>query len=203
MSIVKKVKAVEKLYHSLDQEIAQFRAQTNLSCFSGCGACCRKADIEATALEFLPFAYACLLENRAEEVLEMLRAQPSPYCHLLKLAVNGKSGGLCAEYNYRGLICRLFGYAAARDKWGSLRLVTCNKIKEEQATIYAESLEKIKAGLAVPVMSQYYSRLNAIDSLLSQKFYPINEAMAEALETVLHYYAYRPKPRKRPLRQAS
>lgn len=203
MSIVKRVKAVEKLYHSLDQEIAQFRTQTSLSCFAGCGACCQKADIEATPLEFLPFAYACLQENRAEEVLEQLKAQPTLYCHLLKLAVSGKSGGLCAEYNYRGLICRLFGYAAARDKYGSLRLVTCNKIKEGKAAVYAESIEKIKAGLPVPVMSQYYSRLNSIDQELSRKFYPINEAMIEALETVLHYYAYRPKPRKRPLRQAS
>lgn len=203
MSIVKKVKAVEKLYHSLDQEIAQFRSQTSLSCFSGCGACCQKADIEATPLEFLPFAYACLLEGKAEGVLEMLKAQPSPYCHLLKLAVSGKGGGLCAEYNYRGLICRLFGYAAARDKWGSLRLVTCNKIKEEQAAVYTASMEKIKAGLPVPVMSQYYSRLTSIDQELTRKFYPINEAMGKALEAVLHHYAYRPRPRKRSFRLAS
>lgn len=194
---------MEKLYDSLDQEIAQFCTQTNLSCISGCGACCQKADIEATPLELLPFAYACLLEGKAESVLEMLKTQPSPYCHLLKLAVSGKGGGLCAEYNYRALICRLFGYAAARDKWGSLRLVTCNKIKEEQTAVYAESMEKIKAGLPMPVMSQYYSRLNSIDQELTRKFYPINEAMVKALESVLHHYAYRPKPRKRHLRLAS
>jgi Fe-S-cluster containining protein len=202
MSIVKKVSAVEKLYHSLDQEIAQFRDSTGLFCFSGCGACCQKADIEATPLEFLPFAYACLLEGKAGEVLEKLKTHTSPYCHLLKLAVHGKSGGFCAEYQYRGLICRLFGYAAARDKYGSLRLITCNKIKEGQAEAYTESMEKIKAAMPVPVMSQYYSRLNSIDQELSRKFHPINQAMIEALETVLHYYAYRPKPRRRPLRQA-
>lgn len=97
---------------------------------------------------------------------------------------------------YRGLICRLFGYAAARDKYESLRLITCNIIKEQQAEVYAQSVEKIKAGLEVPVMSQYYSRLNNIDQELSRKFYPINQAMEKALELVLHYYAYRRKPRR-------
>jgi uncharacterized protein len=182
MSILKKVKAVEKLYHSLDHDIAQFSTQTGLSCFAGCGACCQKADIEATPLEMLPFAYACMLDEKAEEVLEMLQAQPSPYCYLLKLSVNGGSGGLCAQYNYRALICRLFGYAAARDKYGSLRLITCNIIKEQQAATYTESMEKIKAGLAVPVMSHYYSRLNGIDQELSRRFYSINQAMAIALK---------------------
>lgn len=202
MSIVKKVRAVEKVYQQLDHEIAQYQRNTGLSCMAGCGACCTKADIEATVLEFLPFAYYYFMEDKAYEVLEKLKSQPSSICHLLKLAVVGGNKGLCSDYIYRGLVCRLFGYSAARDKYGNLRLVTCNKIKEEQAELYAESIQKIKEGLEVPVMSQYYSRLSNIDQDLSRKFYPINQAMEKALELVLHYYAYRPKPR-RTLRQAS
>lgn len=197
MSILKKVKAVEKVYQRLDQEIAQFRNSTGLSCLAGCGACCQKADIEATILEFLPFAYYAFMQDKADETLEKLKNQPTALCHLLKMTVVGGSSGLCSDYVYRGLICRLFGYAAARDKHGSLRLVTCNKIKENQASLYAESIEKIKAGLEVPVMSQHYSKLSSIDPDLTRKFYPINVAMEKALELVLHYYAYRPKPRKR------
>lgn len=202
MSIVKKVRAVEKVYQRLDQEIAQFRSSTGLSCIAGCGVCCTKADIEATILEFLPFAYYYFMQDKAQEVLENLKTRPSSICHLLKLAVAGSNKGLCSDYAYRGLICRLFGYSAARDKYGSLRLVTCSIIKNEQAEVYAQSLERIKAGLKVPVMSQYYSRLNNIDPALCQKFYPANQAMEKALELVLHYYAYRRKPRK-PLKMAS
>lgn len=202
MSIVKKVRAVEKVYQRLDQEIAQFRNTTGLSCIAGCGACCTKADIEATVLEFLPFAYYYFMQDKAQEVLEEIKARPVAICHLLKLSVAGSTKGLCSDYAYRGLICRLFGYSAARDKYGSLRLVTCNLIKEQQAGVYTESVERIKAGLDVPVMSQYYSRLNNIDPELCRKFYPANQAMEKALELVLHYYAYRPKPRRR-LKMAS
>lgn len=197
MSIVRKVKAVEKVYQRLDQEIAQFRSSTGLSCIAGCGACCQKADIEATVLEFLPFAYYAFMQDKAIETLEKLQSHPTSICHLLKMSVVGGSSGLCRDYVYRGLICRLFGYAAARDKYGNLKLVTCSKIKEQQADKYTESIEKIKAGLEVPVMSQHYSRLSSIDQELTRKFYPINKAMEKALELVLHYYAYRPKPRKR------
>lgn len=202
MSIVRKVRAVEKLYHSLDQEIAKFQTQSPLKCISGCGACCQKSDIEATVLEFIPLAYHYLLENKAVEVRDKLKQEAGPTCSLLKLAILGGTSGLCSQYQYRGLICRLFGYAASRDKWGQLRLVTCSKIKEGQAALYIETQERIKAGLKVPVMSQYYSRLSNIDPELSRKFYPVNEAIIRALEVVLHYYAYRPKPRRR-LRLAS
>ena len=202
MSIVRKVRAVEKLYHSLNLEIARFQDQAPLKCIKGCGACCQKADIEATVLEFIPLAYHYLLQEKAAETLEKLQNDARPTCSLLKLAVLDGTSGLCSDYQYRGLICRLFGYAASRDKWGQLRLVTCSKIKEEQAALYAEVQKKIKAGVEVPVMSQYYSRLNAIDAELSRKFYPVNEAIIRALEVVLHYYAYRPKPRRR-LRIAS
>lgn len=197
MSIIRKVKAVERVYQRLDQEIAKFQSNTGLSCMAGCGACCQKADIEATVLEFLPFAYYAFMQDKAEETLEKLKSHPSSICHLLKMTVVGSSAGLCSDYVYRGLICRLFGYAAARDKYGNLRLVTCSKIKEQQAQKYAESIEKIKAGMEVPVMSQHYSRLSSIDQELTRKFYPINVAMEKAIEMVLHYYAYRPKPRKR------
>ncbi|WP_026135515.1 YkgJ family cysteine cluster protein [Nafulsella turpanensis] len=197
MSIARKVRAVEKVYHQLEQEITKFKEQAPLKCLAGCGTCCQKADIEATVLEFLPLAYHYLLEGRATEVLEKLQQESGPTCSLLKLAISGGSSGLCSEYAYRGLICRLFGYAASRDKWGQLQLVTCNKIKEGQAALYAEVQERMKAGLEVPVMGRYYSRLSAIDPELSRKFFPINEAMERALEIVLHYFAYRPKPRRK------
>jgi hypothetical protein len=34
-------------------------------------------------------------------------------------------------------------------------------------------------------------QLHAIDFDLAQKFYPINQAIRHAIETILQYYAYR------------
>ena len=40
-------------------------------------------------------------------------------------------------------------------------------------------------------MNHYYMRLVGIDPQLARDFYPINKAIKLAIETVLHYYAYR------------
>ena len=57
MSIVRKVKAVERIFNELEEEINNFKSLTNLHCLSGCGKCCTKPDIEASPLEFLPLAF--------------------------------------------------------------------------------------------------------------------------------------------------
>ncbi len=99
--------------------------------------------------------------------------------------------GLCSQYAYRGLICRLFGFSARTNKYSKREYVTCQTIKTEQAEAYAQTVKTIETGGAIPVMNNYYMRLNSIDPDLAQKFYPINEAIRRAIETVLHYYAYR------------
>jgi len=91
---------------------------------------------------------------------------------------------------HRGLICRLFGYSARTNKYGKKELVTCQIIKTEQAQAYQSTTQKIEE-LNVPVMNQVYMQLHAIDFELAQKFYPINQAIQHAIETVLHYFAYR------------
>ena len=98
---------------------------------------------------------------------------------------------MCSQYQHRGLICRLFGYSARTNKYGARELVTCQIIKTEQTENYEAARVKIEKGDPVPVMSQYYMRLHAIDPDLAQEFFPINEAIRRAIEVILHYYAYR------------
>jgi uncharacterized protein len=191
-----KVRAVQRVFLKLDREIANFQRETSLSCLSGCGECCKKPDIEATPLEFLPLALHYYDLGQAEKLYEDLLANPSSLCHVFRPHVTS-FGGLCNEYPNRGLICRLFGYSARRDKEGKAELVTCKLIKETQAEKYLEAQEKIKKGKHVPVMSNYYSRMAAIDPALMQ-FYPINQAMAKAVEIVLAYYAYRQRRKPKP-----
>jgi len=184
-----KVAAVEEVFKNLDREIAQFQSWSTLHCKFGCGKCCFKPDIEATILEFLPFAFHLYKQNQAEQWLEKLSESDSSICLILNPTQEG--AGLCTEYPYRGLICRLFGYSARTNKYGKRELVTCQIIKTEQSTAYAQAEVKIESGEEVPVMSQYYMQLHAIDFELTRDFYPINVAIRKAVETVLHYYAYR------------
>ena len=60
-----------------------------------------------------------------------------------------------------------------------------NKVLDEKAKV------EIDNGLPVPVMNQFYMQLHGIDFELTRDFYPINEAIKKAIETVLQYYAYR------------
>ncbi len=189
-----KVNEVKRLYKRLDAEIEAFQKSTTLHCLSGCGECCKKPDIEATPLEFLPLALQLFDEGKAEQALEDIKQKKDSLCYVFRPNVTN-FGGLCNEYPNRGLICRLFGYTARRDKEGKAELVTCKLIKEQQNEAYTKAIDDIKNGKKVVVMSDYYSRLSHIDHTLVD-FYPINQAMEKALETVLHYYAYR-KRRKR------
>jgi Fe-S-cluster containining protein len=184
-----KVAAVEKVFQKLDEEISQFQSWSTLHCKFGCGKCCFKPDIEATILEFLPFASYLHKENKAEEWLDKINDSDSSTCLILN--PTSLSAGLCSEYTHRGLICRLFGYSARTNKYDKRELITCQIIKTEQSDAYVKAEAEVGQGKEVPVMSQYYMQLHAIDFELTREFYPINTAIKKALETVLQYYAYR------------
>ncbi|MNF60632.1 hypothetical protein D3C85_981010 [compost metagenome] len=195
MSIEHKVRLVEKLFARLEIEITTFKSESHLNCNAGCGQCCSKPNIEASPLEFLPWAFYLFLNGKAEGTLVELNQKTNTNCHLYRpLSVLDSNNGSCSNYRYRGLICRLFGYAANRDKYGQLRMATCKIIKENQQENYNNTEEAISKGLYVPVFTDYYMRLTQIDNRLATILLPINEALKIAIEEVLHYYAYRPFP---------
>jgi uncharacterized protein len=189
MEMEEKIQAVEELFERLDQHISSFQTASGLHCKWGCGRCCYKPDIEATVLEFLPFAHHLYKNGQAYEWLEKLAAHDSDTCQILNPLQGG--AGMCSEYKHRGLICRLFGYSARTNKYAQKELVTCQIIKTEQEDSYQRSSEAIAAGGDVPVMNNYYMQLHAIDYNLAQQFFPINEAIKRSVEAILHYYAYR------------
>jgi hypothetical protein len=74
MELGEKVRAIEEVFEKLDQEIASFQSWSGLHCAWGCGKCCYKADIEATILEFLPFAHYLYQQDLAYTWFEKLQA---------------------------------------------------------------------------------------------------------------------------------
>jgi len=192
MSIERKVQSVEMLFYDLDLEIAQFQKETSLGCVAGCGKCCTYPDIDASPLEFLPWAFHLFLNGEAENTLTILNETDSLTCQIYKSpTLLGK--GHCSDYKYRGLICRLFGFGASRDKYGNLRLATCKIIKEGQAENYKDAVDAISNGMQVPIFTEYYMKLNQIDYQMGSKIVPVNKALKLALEEVLQYYHYRPE----------
>ncbi len=177
------------VFSKLDAEIEKFQSWSTLHCKFGCGKCCFKPDIEATILEFLPFAFHLYQTNQTEEWLEKLHDEEA-ICHILNPTQAG--AGLCSQYQHRGLICRLFGYSARTNKYGKKELVTCQIIKTEQEVAYQDASAKIENGeKEIPVMNQFYMQLHSIDMELTRDFFPINVAIRKAIEEVLHYFAYR------------
>ncbi len=193
MSIERRVELVETLFDQLDKESAQFKESSGIGCDSGCGQCCTSPEIEASPLEFLPWAFHLFLNGEAEKMLVKIAEADGSTCVIYKpLSIHNQ--GRCSDYKYRGLICRLFGFAANKDKYGNLRLVTCKIIKEGQLASFNITNDSIKKGLKVPIFTEYYMQLYQIDFKLGNLILPVNKALKMALEEVLQYYAYRTFP---------
>ncbi len=193
MSVYRKVKAVEKLFAELERAMDGFKAATGLGCLPGCGECCKKPDIEAVPLEFLPLAYSLYKAGTAWEWLEKLGSEDGKtgICTMFTVISPTTQVGRCTVYPHRGLICRLFGFSAVTDKHGQARLSTCRIIKTETAGAFWAAEQHIAAGGQVPMVRNYYQQLASIDFALAQEPCPINTAIKQAIEAVLAYYAYR------------
>lgn len=195
MSIEKRINAVEALFSKLEIEIKNFQNYTTLSCVAGCGKCCTNPEIDASPLEFLPWAFHLYLQGNAEKVLRDLNKSTSSRCYIYNpLSLLDKNNGNCSQYKYRGLICRLFGFGATTDKYGQYRLATCKIIKEGQKEAFEKSSKDINNQLSVPIFTDYYMKLSQIDFRLGNQIVPINKALQYAIEEVLQYYSYRPMP---------
>lgn len=189
MTLAEKVKSVEEIFRTLDTEINIFKEWSGLSCGFSCGKCCFKPDINATILEFLPLAYYTFKEGRGEALYEQAKALAEETCVIL---APENVGGKCGNYTHRGLICRLFGYSARINKYNQADIITCRVIKTEQATPYQQAVMLVNVEeKSIPISSRYYMQLMAIDNELARTLYPVNVAIRKALETVMHYYAYR------------
>ncbi|AWW30932.1 YkgJ family cysteine cluster protein [Echinicola strongylocentroti] len=191
MDLLEKCLAVNELFTDLEIATRQFISQGQLNCLQGCSKCCANPKVPATALEFLPLAFELYHAGNADATLDKLElATEDSFCILLNhLSAEGTSG-LCSHYSQRGLICRLFGSSARRNREGLKELVTCKLIKEHRKEQYEAVSTAIREDLEVPGSTDYYTRLYGIDFHLAGQQYPINLAIKKALEAVISYYFY-------------
>ena len=186
MTIDDKIKRVKRIYRQLDIHNSTFKRASGMACPENCGECCKKPDIEATVLEFLPAAYELYLSGEYEGILERLSSNEDPICVFFNPF---REGGNCSMYGNRGLVCRLFGFSTRPDRNGKVVLVTCSILKRSMdQVIPGNNLQK------APVMPSYYMKLFGIDPQMSTTYFPVNEAIRKALEIVLFQFSHRKKP---------
>lgn len=107
---------LESVYKDLDEKQEIFCEAFDVHCKKGCGTCCEHfiPDIYNVEARFL--ALGVILDNRVEEVKEKIEAfSPNQeHCPLYDF----DSDYHCTVYQYRPLICRLFGATASSNKNG-------------------------------------------------------------------------------------
>ncbi|MFP4527011.1 MAG: YkgJ family cysteine cluster protein [Candidatus Kapaibacterium sp.] len=187
-----KVRAVRKLFGRADREIASFKRKTSLGCPSGCAECCKKENIEATTLEFLPLAYNAYKNGTLCEMIQRVESSTDDgLCPLLDRFISADSPGGCNSYPERGMICRLFGFAATTDKLGRAQLAACRVVKERDPDQYQKIYAEILAGAKAPLFINYYLALYTIDPAMSREYFPLRQAILNALSYVAFYYSFR------------
>jgi Fe-S-cluster containining protein len=186
MYIIKKINAVNRTLRQADTHVGKFQSQSKLTCAPKCSLCCTKSNIETTVLEFLPAGYNLFLIGNYNKILENIETKTDNTC----VFYNPLSAeGCCSCYEYRGLLCRLFGFSKKTEKTGLDILVTCNPIKR------FNNLDIIQNKLIhAPRISDYYLKLYGIDPNLTVQYLPVNQSIKKAMQIVLLNFQYSKKP---------
>lgn len=185
MSLLSKAVQVQQIFREVTEQNHAIQNQSNLHCIAGCGKCCHNPKVPAFPIEFIPFAISLFRKKQLIQFLEALETSESDLCPIYTPNLTGS----CSDYFNRGLICRVFGAGAQRDKNGQPRLITCTLLKEQHPTEVKAAEEAFLVN-KFEYASTYYDRLKTILPSLSHETLPIKEAIRVALEYTLQYTIY-------------
>ena len=209
---------VMQVFREVGRGIAGLKLATGLRCVPGCGSCCESRHVEATVVEALPLAREIYRRGEEEKILLAIDEKDlrgDPVCVLYRSDPNRPGHGRCAYYEFRFLVCRLFGFAARRGKSGRLEFSPCKIIKQEYpeavsaidrfigerllpgrvegfalSHVEGPALSKVE-GLDIPVYQETFMRIAALEPATGYLRYPVNLAIRKALE---RFYWKKTKP---------
>jgi len=183
------IEEVEKVFEELDAHLQRTANESGLRCPSFCGACCRKSDIEASPIEFMPLAAWLYKTGKIDEFLLKMDHPTHNWCVCFDPTASSRGEWGCRYYEHRGLICRLFGFGFRLNRESMPVLVTCKIMKSTQTAAVAKAAELAVANPdEMPIFSHYFMRLLAIDPDLAVPQMPINQAIRVAIEKLYFYY---------------
>ena len=181
------VTPLEALFARIETETQTFAQASGLACPSGCGACCLSPRVEATELEMDVMAKHLIATGEAEIVLEKIQsAGPSAACVLYRPQPGNPAQGRCGHYAQRPTICRLFAFAAVKNKYGKAQLAACHVHLHTQPEVTARTKRAVEAGeLVAPLFETAANALLSIDPERGTIRLPINLALERSLQRLL------------------
>jgi Fe-S-cluster containining protein len=175
--------SVLELYSEMDRQTAEFRNATGLRCLPSCGQCCESAPPEATVIELLPAAEELFSRGEAQQWLERIASvRETERCVFFQPDPLIPGNGHCQLYVFRPSVCRLFAFAAMKNKNGKPELLTCRRQKEQIPLPVKGAQEAISGGMAVPSFDYFFLKMVALEPSLGRQRVPINRALHLALE---------------------
>lgn len=149
-SIYDEVNKIEEVYKDLEEKQKVFCDTFNVHCKKGCGTCCEHFIPDVYTIESKYLAYGLILNHKDEVVRKRIMEwdKNSEYCPLYDF----DNDYHCSVYEYRPLICRLFGATASKNKEGRPCFRHC-KYNEGGIDLSPSDLEKKKE--AIIHMSDY------------------------------------------------
>lgn len=175
------------LYRSADDETAAVSAGAGLACPTGCGMCCIRTPPHVSVADMAPIARAAVAAGEGEALLERARGGVVGPCVLY---APGQLPGGCTVYAIRPIICRLFAFAAVRDKHGALELAVCREHTAADPAAPARARAYLAAGNPAPVFAEYQAQAEDPEDGPAELI-PINDALVVALERELLRAQYR------------
>ena len=171
------------LYQDADRASAALASATGLACPPGCGPCCARHDPHVTVADVEPLADAAVANGSALATLDRALAAPAGPCVYYEA---GRLPGGCTVYELRPILCRLFGFAAVRDKHGHAALAVCEVHTRTTPEVAARAAAHVAAGGEVALLAEYQARADGLapDPSRTEQL-PINVALAQALERAL------------------
>lgn len=178
---------LKNLYENLSRSINVFASANNIYCPKDCGICCKRPseEIEVSAFEMAYLAKHLVKNGLGNE-------------YLAKAAAAGDQGncvlfnGRCAQYEYRPLTCRLFGFSSWRRKDGSLRYIPSATLRAhapeavEKAIILTAQSDSSREEVALPPQAALWrARLTSLDPSADENLSGLNAALLRALEAEL------------------
>lgn len=175
------------LHAEADRQTTAVAGATGLACPTGCGACCVRTPPHVSVSDVAPIARAAIASGEAEALLERAAAIGPGPCALF---APGQLPGGCTVYAIRPVICRLFAFAAVRDKRGQPELAICREHSAAQPGVRARVEAYLAAGGEVAYFADLQLAAHDPDDG-DAELVPINVALARALERELLRARYR------------
>jgi len=172
------------VYQEIDTKITQFQMASGLSCPDRCGRCCESRNVEATVLETLPLASEILSKNAVDGLLPLLENRAingATLCVLYSPEAGHPGEGRCSFYEFRPLVCRLFGYAGRRNRKGILEPCFCIPIKDHHPDCLERFHTAVSKKSPPSLYQDFFMRIASMNPIFGTKLLPVNIAIREGL----------------------